>query len=138
MAVEARYADVPASCPVALLHQVKSTCAAQARREGIMKARKIIPLALLAVACGSSTNDKGDTSLGGRKGTGGSTGATSATGGTSTIAVTGGTSTGGTSTGGTSTGGSDGATAGSSGNGTISMETANDLRAKACAGWSSE
>ena len=30
-----------------------------------MKARKIIPLALLAVACGSST-DKGDTSLGGK------------------------------------------------------------------------
>jgi hypothetical protein len=102
-----------------------------------MKARKIIPLALVVVACGSSTNDKGDTALGGRQGTGGSTGAT---GGTSMIAVTGGTgsgamsSSGGTSGDGTSTGGTDG----SSGNGTISTETANDLRATACAGWSSE
>jgi hypothetical protein len=94
-----------------------------------MKARKIIPLTLLAVACGSSTTDK-DKSLGSSKGTGGS-GATAATGGTTTIAVTGGTSSGGT-------GGTDGTTAGSSGNGTISMETANDLRAKSCAGWSSE
>ena len=102
-----------------------------------MKARKIIPLALLAVACGSST-DKGDTSLGGKKGTGGSTGATGATGGTTTIPVTGGTSSGGTSNGATSSGGTDGTTAGSSGNGTISMETADDLRAKACAGWNSE
>ena len=95
-----------------------------------MKARKIIPLALFAVAaaCGSSTTDKG-ASLGGSKGkgTGGSTGAT---GGTTPIAITGGTT--------SSSGGTDGTTAGSSGNGTISMETADDLRSKSCAGWSSE
>jgi hypothetical protein len=96
-----------------------------------MNVRKIIPLALLAAACSSSTSDKEHSLGGGGKGGGGGTGATAATGGTSTISITGGTT-------GTGTGGTDGTTAGTSGNGTISMETANDLRAKSCAGWSSE
>lgn len=94
-----------------------------------MKARTFIPLALLALACGSKTDEKGSGGLGGgAKGSGGSTGAT---GGTNSITLTGGTT-------GTGTGGTDGTTGGSSGNGTISMETAADLRAKSCAGWSSE
>jgi hypothetical protein len=93
-----------------------------------MKARTFIPLALLALACGSKTDEKGQGGLGGSKGTGGSK---NGTGGTTSITLTGGTT-------GTGTGGTDGTTGGSSGNGTISMETANDLRAKACAGWSSE
>ena len=94
-----------------------------------MKARTFIPLALLALACSSKSDDKG-------KGGSGATGATgsggsSASGGSGgTIVVTGGSS-------GTSTGGSSG-TAGTSGNGTITMETAADLRAKACAGQSTE
>jgi hypothetical protein len=91
-----------------------------------MKASTFIPLALLALACGSKSDEKGQGALSGSKGTGG-TGATGATGGTSTIILTGGTT-------GSATGGTDG----SSGSGTISMETAADLRAKACAGWSSE
>jgi hypothetical protein len=94
-----------------------------------MKARTFIPLALLALACSSKSDDKGK---GGSGATGGSgSGGSSASGGSGgTIVVSGGSS-------GTSTGGSS-ATSGSSGNGTITMETAADLRAKACAGQSTE
>jgi hypothetical protein len=92
-----------------------------------MKARTFIPLALLALACGSK-DDGGKTGGSGATGSGGSA-ATGGSGGS--IVVTGG-------TGGASSGGSSGATGGSSGNGTITMETAADLRAKACAGQSTE
>jgi Mg-chelatase subunit ChlD len=97
---------------------------------GTMKARTLIPLALLAVACGSSSTDKGQTGLGGAA-KGGTGGSSSETGGTSSIVVMGGTT-------GTGTGGTDGTTGGSSGNGTISMETAADLRNQSCAGSSTE
>lgn len=122
---------MPASRPLALLHQVEPSITLLGLGEKeIMTVTRFIPLALLAVACSSSTTDKGKTGLngGGAKGSGGSS---SETGGTTSIVVTGGTT-------GTGTGGTDGTTGGSSGNGTISMETAADLRSKSCAGWSSE
>ncbi|HTQ03875.1 MAG TPA: vWA domain-containing protein [Polyangiaceae bacterium] len=97
-----------------------------------MKARTLLPLVCLALAC-SSSKDKGG--LGPSKGSGGSTGsgASDGTGGSSTIVVSGGTS----GTTGTSSGGTDGTTAGSSGMGQMTP-TPDQLRANECAGWSSE
>lgn len=88
-----------------------------------MKASAMVPCVLLALACGSKSEDQpGHDGSGAAPGSGGST----------MIAVTGGTS-------GTGTGGDSSASGGTSGtNGTITMETAEDLRKKACAGWSSE
>lgn len=86
-----------------------------------MKATALISLAVLAFACGSKDDDdKGAGASGGKNGAG-------ATGGTSMISLTGGSSSGGTS-GNSASGGS------ANGSGTITMETAADLRAKACVG----
>jgi len=92
-----------------------------------MKARVLISLAALALACGSTDDKKGRAS--------GGTGATGS-GGTSMIAVTGGTGGSTNASGGSANGGS--AASGGSANGTGTGQTAADLRANACNGWTHE
>jgi len=95
-----------------------------------MKATSLIPLALLALACGSKDDGKGTGGSGAAKGAGATTGA-GATGGTgTTIVVTGGTN-------GTGAGGTTGTTGGTTGD-TGTAPTPEELIASECAGWSSE
>jgi len=97
-----------------------------------MKARVLISLAALALACGSTDDDKGHAS--GGKGSG----ATGGTGGSSMVIVTGGSSGSSGSTnpsGGTANGSS---ASGGSANGSSGGKTAADLRADACIGWNNE
>lgn len=94
----------------------------------MLKYSAFLPIALIAVACGSSGDGAGDDDTPG-------VGGTSA--GTSNIPLGGmGTSTGGT-VGSGGSGGSGNASSGGSSNG-IPPETADSLRMKACVGWASE
>ena len=92
-----------------------------------MKARVLIPLATLVLACSSTDDTKGHAS--GGTGSGG-TGATGS-GGTNVVDVSGGSSSGGSANG-SSSGGSANGTSADAG------KTAADLRANACNGWQNE
>jgi len=96
-----------------------------------MKARVLISLAALTLACGSTDDDKGHAS--GGKGSG-----ATGTGGTTMIAVTGGSS-GSSGTINASGGSANGSSAsGGTANTGTSGKTAADLRADACIGWNDE
>src|SRR5262245_6112594 len=91
----------------------------------------LVPFALLAFACGAKDDEEAKrpaTGSGGTVGTGGSIGVGGSAGGI--IIGTGGSD--------ATTGGTGGSSAAAGTSGEIPMETADSIRGKSCAGWSSE